>query len=594
MPVEENKIPKQTAKQQKLLDFLVQKNLVKAEDANKITTELMGSRKDLERVVVNSGMIESEKFVEAKAEFMNLPYANLYDAKVEEDILNSIPSEVADNYKVVCFKKEGNRLSIGITNPDDFKAIEAIDFFSTKNNFKVEYYLISDASFKNVFKQYKQFSKEISSALKTKAAEDKEEREEFKKDDNETENFDEIVKNAPVAKIVSTIIKHAVEDGASDIHIEPMAEEVRVRFRIDGILQSYLTLPKNVHESVVARIKVLAKLKLDETRVPQDGRIRLSVNKNNVDFRVSVLPLMGEEKVVLRVLDTSKGVLKLEELGFIGNNLDIINKNIKKTGGILLVCGPTGSGKTTTLYSVLHIVNQEGVNIVTLEDPVEYFIEGVNQSQIRPKIGFSFATGLRSLLRQDPDIMMVGEIRDNETAELAIHAALTGHLVLSTLHTNSAIGAIPRLLDMKIESFLLASVMEMVVAQRLTRKLCPHCKREKKLEGEPLNEVKEKIAKIPETVMQRLLPKFDINNINIFEKVGCPRCNKTGYKGRIAIAEALDSTEFVKDSILNKRGVLTRDDLVKDQTFTTMEQDGLIKALQGQTSLEEVLRVIKT
>jgi len=594
MPPKDNLKSKTVIKQQKLLDFLISKNAITADDAKSLSEELLLGKNDLERLVVNGGLVEAEKFIEFKAEYLNLPYANLYDSKVEEDALNSLPSEVADNYKVICFKKEGNQLSIGITNPDDFRAIEALDFFSTKNNFKVEYYLISDASFRNVFKQYKQFSKEISSALKTKAAEDKEEAGNVKKG-GEEENFDEIVKNAPVAKIVSTIIKHAVEDGASDIHIEPMTDETRVRFRVDGILHSYLTLPKNVHESMVARIKVLSKLKLDETRVPQDGRIRLVVNNNNVDFRVSVLPLMGEEKVVMRVLDTSKGVVKLEDLGFMGNNLEIINKNIKKTGGILLVSGPTGSGKTTTLYSVLHMVNQEGVNIVTLEDPVEYFIEGINQSQIRPKIGFSFATGLRSLLRQDPDIMMVGEIRDNETAELAIHAALTGHLVLSTLHTNSAIGAIPRLLDMGVESFLLASVMEMVVAQRLTRKLCEHCKKERTLEGDVLAEVRDKITKIPEATFKRLLPNYSIGTeVKIFDKVGCPRCNKSGYRGRVAIAEVLDGTEFVKNAILNKKGNVTKEELVTDQMFTTLEQDGLIKVLQGMTSLEEVMRVIKT
>ena len=584
---------KGVSKQDKLLDFLIAKKIINTEEAQNLKVKLANGKDKLERLIVRSGIMEQEKFVELQAEYLNLPYVNLYDITVDEDTLNSIPAEVADNYKVVCFKKNGNRLSIGIINPNDFKAIEAIDFFATKNNFKVEYYLISDASFRNVFKQYKRFNKEITSALKNKEAQDKEDAGEEDKKEEET-NFEEIVKNAPVAKIVSTIIKHAVEDGASDIHIEPMAEEVRVRFRIDGILHSYLTLPKNVHESIVARIKVLAKLKLDETRVPQDGRIRLMVNKNNVDFRVSVLPLMGKEKVVLRVLDTSKGILKLDELGFVGNSLDILNKNIKKTGGILLVSGPTGSGKTTTLYSVLHIINQEGVNIVTLEDPVEYFIEGINQSQIRPKIGFSFATGLRSLLRQDPDIMMIGEIRDNETAELAVHAALTGHLVLSTLHTNNAIGAIPRLLDMEIEPFLLSSVIEMVAAQRLARKLCSHCKRERKLEGETLAKIQAKINKIPKETVQRLLPNFDFNNIKVYEKVGCPRCNKTGYKGRVAITEVLDGTNFVKDVILNKRGILTNEGLVKDQLFTTMEQDGLIKVLQGLTSLEEILRVIKT
>ena len=428
--------------------------------------------------------------------------------------------------------------------------------------------------------------------MKIKAEEEKKEGEEHKEATSADATFEEIVKNAPVSKIVSEIIKHAVEAGASDIHIEPLDKETRVRYRIDGILHSSLSLPKNIHESIVARVKVLSNLKLDETRIPQGGRIRLTVNNKDIDFRVSVLPLMGWEKVVMRVLDTSKGMLTLEQLGYQGTNLEAIKKNITKTVGIILVTGPTGSGKSTTLYSVLNILNREGVNIVTLEDPVEYYVEGVNQSQIRPEIGFTFASGLRSLLRQDPDIMMVGEIRDNETAELAIHSALTGHLVLSTLHTNDAIGAIPRLLDMKIEPFLLGSVLNMVIAQRLARRLCNNCKREKKMPAKLMEEIKAKIKAIPEDILIKNIPDYDANNIKIFEPVGCVRCNKTGYRSRVAVAEVLDVDDYIKETILNKNGNITEDEVRKDHPFVTINQDGIIKVIQGITSLEEVTRVM--
>ncbi len=578
------------SKPKKLLDFLIAKDLIKPEDVTALSTRAQEQKTEIEDLLTQSNLINSEDLTKAKAEFLSLPYANLLYTEVPGPILNSIPLEVAENYRVVCFDKKDNRLSIGMVDSNNFHAMEAIDFLATKGNLQVEYFLVSEASFLNVFKQYTKFTEEISSALKTKAEEEQKEGEEKK--DKPEESFEEIVKNAPVSKIVSEIIKHAVEAGASDIHVEPLDKESRVRYRVDGILHASLSLPKSIHESIVARIKVLSKLKLDETRIPQGGRIRLTVDGKDIDFRVSVLPLMGSEKVVMRVLDTTKGMLSLDQLGFQGPNLETIKTNITKTVGIILVTGPTGSGKSTTLYSVLNLLNREGVNIVTLEDPVEYFVEGVNQSQIRPEIGFTFASGLRSLLRQDPDVMMVGEIRDNETAELAIHAALTGHLVLSTLHTNDAIGAVPRLLDMKIEPFLLSSVLNMVVAQRLARRLCNDCKKVKKITPAFLEEFKAKVKNIPEESLKKIIPDFDINKINIYEPVGCVRCNKTGYRGRVALAEVLDVNEYIREIILNKNGNVTEEEVKKNQPFITVNQDGIIKVLQGLTSLEETIRVM--
>ena len=575
----------------RLLDFLLSKGLLTQEAAQSVRQELeAGGGKELEAILTESNLVKMEDYVKTKAEYLNLPYANLTETEVPDDVINSIPPEVAEHYRVVCFEKQAKQLSIGMVDPENFRAIEAIDFLAIKNSLQVEYYLISPASFANCYRQYQRFSKEVGSALKQQ----EEEQVDLGKEAAEAEDvsFEDVVKSAPVAKIVNEIIKHAVEMGASDIHIEPLEKESRVRYRIDGILHTSLTLPKNIHDSILARIKVLAKLKLDETRVPQGGRIRMTIDGKDIDFRVSTLPLMGEEKVVMRVLDTSKGVLTLEQLGFAGRHLEIVARNIKKTVGIILVTGPTGSGKSTTLYTVLHGLNDDNVNIVTLEDPVEYFIKGVNQSQIRPEIGFTFAAGLRSLLRQDPDIMMVGEIRDNETSELAIHAALTGHLVLSTLHTNDAIGAVPRLLDMGIEPFLLGSVLNMVIAQRLARRLCPYCRKAGEIPPALLGDIQKQLTAVPLEMLKEAWPDYDPAKLQLFEPVGCVRCNRTGYKGRVVLAEILEIDDYIRDTIINHKGVLTEADVREHQPFLNVMQDGLIKALQGVTSLQETYRVM--
>jgi len=479
---------------------------------------------------------------------------------------------------------------VGITDPDNFKAIEAVDFLSKEEGLEVEYYLISDPSFDNAFKQYKTLTKEISTALETRAEEKAKELAETKKEEKRI-NIEEVIKSAPVAKIVSVIIRHAVEGRASDIHIEPLQKESRVRYRIDGVLHTSLVLPKNVLSAIVARVKVLANLKLDETRIPQDGRIRMIINEQEIDLRVSILPLVGEEKVVMRILDVSGGAPDLEELGFSGIGLGIIKKNIKKTDGMFLITGPTGSGKSTTLFSILDIINKEGVNISTLEDPVEYFIQGVNQSQVRPEVGFTFASGLRSLLRQDPDVIMVGEIRDNETAELAIHAGLTGHFVLSTLHTNDAIGVIPRLLDMKAEPFLLASTLNTVIAQRLARKICSHCRSGYKAPDDIAADIKKEIKEIP-VDLKSYIKNFNVNKLILYKGAGCQHCANSGYSGRVAVAEALDINDQIKEIIIDQKRALKTEDIMDSQKFINMKQDGIIKALQGLTTWEEILRVV--
>jgi len=579
-------------KQKKLLDFITKRNLISTQTATEILAEIEKSNKSVAEVVTEKNLIEVEEFVKARAAFLNFSYIDLSDRDVPEEILNIVPSNVSEHYKIVAFEKDVNRLKVGLVDGENFKAIEAMDFLAQKNNLKVDYFLISDFSFSKIFSKYKNFTKEISSALATKAKEDSVKVEStIKKDDSM--QFEGIVKDAPVAKIVSVIIRHAVEGGASDIHIEPLAKETRVRYRVDGLLHNSLVLPKDIHGAIVARIKVLSNLKLDETRSPQDGRIRLVINNREIDFRVSSLPLMGEEKIVMRVLDTTRNIFTLDGLGFIGHNFQVIEAAIKKTGGIMLVTGPTGSGKTTTLYALLGLLNKESDNIVTLEDPVEYAMKGVNQSQVRPEIGFTFASGLRSILRQDPDIIMVGEIRDNETAELAIHSALTGHLVVSTLHTKDAVGTISRLLDMKVEPFLLGSVLNMAMAQRLTRRICSYCKTEVQIEKVFFESLKKKLAEIPVEIVKQAIPDFDINNIKFYHGEGCAHCGKTGYRERVCIAEIIDVNAAMRNLILAKGGSITIDDIRANQPFLTMEQDGLIKSIQGLTTIEEVMRVIQ-
>ena len=406
--------------------------------------------------------------------------------------------------------------------------------------------------------------------------------------------MEEIVKSAPVAKIVSVIIRHAIEGRASDIHIEPSQKESRVRYRIDGVLSTSLILPKDIHGAIVARIKVLANLKLDETRIPQDGRYRITVNNKEIDLRISVLPLFDNEKVVMRILDTTRGAPSLEELGYQGIGLSVIKRNVQRKDGMLLITGPTGSGKSTTLFSILNIVNDEGINISTLEDPVEYYIKGVNQSQVRPEVGFTFASGLRSLLRQDPDIIMVGEIRDNETAELAIHAGLTGHFVLSTLHTNDAFGAIPRLLDMKVEPFLLGSTLNTVAGQRLGRRICSYCKAEVSLPADILMDVKAEIDKISPVIIENIFPSLDKEKLIFYKGAGCQHCGNTGYNGRIALVEVIDINDKIKSMIMEmgEKKFFKLENILQTQQFITMKQDGIIKALQGATTMEEILRVI--
>ncbi|KKU49303.1 hypothetical protein A3H10_01805 [Candidatus Uhrbacteria bacterium RIFCSPLOWO2_12_FULL_46_10] len=562
-----------------LVTALQKKNLVSGEEI--AAWRARGSASDdLKSLVMTKHVINEEDWVRLLGDVWGIPYKDLTGLVTPPSVLQAITESAAKNYHMVAFERSGKDLSVGLVKPHDVAALEVLEFLSKEHNWRIRYFIISEASFQAAVRQYHTLSKEIESVL-TQAEE--------KFADvvaTEQEEVDEVVKRAPVAKIVSVIIQHAVEGKASDIHIEPLMRESRVRYRIDGILHISLLLPKYIHNAVVSRIKVLSNLKLDETRLPQDGRIRLNVEGRDVDLRISVLPLADGEKVVMRVLDASVTPPTLADLGFRDDTRAVIEKSIKRPHGLFLVTGPTGSGKSTTLFAVLNLLNREGVNIITLEDPIEYYVKGVNQSQVRPEIGYTFANGLRSILRQDPDVVMVGEIRDNETAELSIHAGLTGHYVLSTLHTNDALGAVPRMLDMKVEPFLMVSTLDTIVAQRLVRKLCPDCQA-------PVENVKQLIEIVIAefTSLSAELRPTIAPDTKLYHSVGCAKCSNTGYRGRLAIAEAITMTPEMQQVVMggNKPEEVKAE--LKRQKFFNMRQDGMLKVLQGMTSIEEVIRV---
>ena len=509
--------------------------------------------------------------------------------RIDKRILQMISEEAAKRYQMAPFAKEEGVLKVAMVSPQDIKALNVLRFLAEKEKMEIQAVKVSEKAFENILAQYGGTETALKDAILSLHRDGDED---IRTDIEEVKTGDQgILQDAPIAKLVQVILGHALEGGASDIHIEPVENNYRVRFRVDGVLHASLLLPIEVGRAVISRIKILANLKIDEKRKPQDGRFRATQKDKTIDLRVSTLPVVEGEKVVMRVLDKSKGMTNLETLGLIARNNEILMRKIQEPYGIILLTGPTGSGKSTTLYGFLNILNQEERNIITLEDPVEYFLDGINQSQIKPEIGYTFANGLRSILRQDPNIIMVGEIRDNETAELAIHAALTGHLVLSTLHTNNAVGAIPRLIDMGIEPFLLSSSLQTVMAQRLVRRVCEHCKEAVGYSPAVMAKAREAL----QSVRDEELGKYGIDTkeeLTFYEGKGCKECHDVGYKGRIAIYETLEVTEKMQTIIADKRGAQAN---VQEEAFsqgmTTLKQDGLLKALRGLTTLAEVERV---
>jgi type IV pilus assembly protein PilB len=515
------------------------------------------------------------------------------ECKIPEHFATWVSYDSAERYRFLPFEEEEDHIKVAVVDDNDLNTQNALRFFARRVEKSLHIYVVQEDIFQILFRKFKNPGVEIGKALddleKVSAQQggiNVQNQELRQREENVN-----VLQEAPVAKMVEVILKNAVDGNASDIHIEPSEANVRVRYRVDGVLYNSITLPAKVGPAIVSRIKILSNLKIDEKRKPQDGRFRISDLGRAIDFRVSTLPISHGEKVVLRILDTSAGIIKLEELGFVGRDLDVIRKVIEEPYGIILVTGPTGSGKSTTLYAILHLLNKEGVNIITLEDPVEYMVEGISQSQVKPEIGYTFASGLRSILRQDPDIVMVGEIRDSETAELAIHAALTGHLVLSTLHTNSSIGAIPRLVDMGLQPFLIASAMRMVVGQRLVRKICSECK-------EPVKNIPDDAKRMMQYELKRLSPEvltkrgIDLTApLTIFHGKGCSHCRGGGMKGRVAISEVLEIDEYVTPMIDTDLREMDLEKQSRKRGFISMKQDGILKVLQGLTTIEEVARV---
>ncbi len=563
-----------------VIDILLQKKLLDKKEAVAASEEARLTGESIESILRKHGIKDAD-LLSAKGEYLGVPFASIKDQKIPFEVLKYIPEESATHYQFVPIAIKDNVLEVGVVDPDDIEARDALNFISSKINMPFKIFLISEEDFKAAIGLYKGLSGEVTQALselETDIADidgTAEEVTQAKKGDTT------IIEDAPVTKIVATILRYAVEGNGSDIHIERMSDKVRVRFRVDGDLHTSLVLPIKVHDAVVARIKILSNMKLDEKRKPQDGRFSARIEGRKIDFRVSTFPAYYGEKVVMRILDQEKGVKKLEDIGFSKTNIDAIRRAMAKPDGLILISGPTGSGKSTTLYSMLNEINDESKNVLSLEDPVEYNMEGVSQSQVRPEIGYTFASGLRTTLRQDPDIIMVGEIRDKETAQLAIQAALTGHLVLSTIHTNTAIGVVPRLIDMGVDPYLIAPTLILAMAQRLVSHIC---------EGGEEIPFDGAIKMMAEKQFSDLAPEYKKNiqfPKSVFEARPSATC-PNGVRGRMAVAEVVEKDKELERLILTNAGETELFKYCRGKGMLTMREDAMLKAFQGDIPWGEV------
>ncbi|MFH1582641.1 MAG: GspE/PulE family protein [bacterium] len=569
-----------------IIKYLKDKGILNKDRASTLASHAAETGKKEEEILIEEKAVPETVLFSSKSEILKIPLKEVDTEKVSLKILELIPEETAKYYKMIPLSKTEKDLEVGMVYPEDLKAQEALKFLARQKNFTYKVFLINFTTFKDLLSQYKTLKREVGMALEELEIELKQESD--RRSPRSAAEYERIAEEAPITKIVAVILRHAVDGDASDIHIEPTREKLRVRFRSLGDLHASIFLPLDIHPAVVARIKILSNLKIDEARIPQDGRFSTKMGEKSIDYRVSTFPTTLGEKVAIRVLDPQVGKKSLQALGLERRNLKIVEEKIKKPYGLILATGPTGSGKTTTLYSILDLLNKEEVNIVTLEDPVEYFVEGLNQSQVRPEIKYSFASGLRHILRQDPDVIMVGEIRDEETATLVIHAALTGHIVLSTLHTSNSLGVIPRLVDMGIKPYLIPSTLQLAIAQRLVRKLCDDCKKEVKPNIKIKELITKELADIPSEIKKDLDGKKEIK---LYEPQGCPKCNNTGFSGRIALFEVLSMTSSLEEIVLKEPSETKILKEAKKQGMISIRQDGILKALSGTTTIEEVLRV---
>ncbi|MFP4617104.1 MAG: GspE/PulE family protein [Candidatus Paceibacterota bacterium] len=574
-----------------LLELLLEKNLISSDEAEKVRTETENSGEYLEDVLDKQNIINSDVVAKEKSEYFNIPFKKI-EGDISKEVLEYIPEESARHYRIIPIGISDNVLEIGAINPDRIEVRDVLNFISSKTDMPYKLFTVSNADFQKVLSMYRGLKGEVKEALSELEDEfniqsggpeggDQDEGVTTESYDMEEEKA-KIVEDAPVTKIVATILRYATDGDASDVHVEPMPDNTRVRFRVDGELNTSLVLPQKVHNSVAARIKVLSNMKLDEKRKPQDGRFSARIDKRKIDFRVSTFPTYNGEKVVMRILDSSQGVRRLDDIGLRQINVDKLKKAAQKPYGIILMSGPTGSGKTTTLYAMLQEVDREKNNVLSLEDPVEYNMEGISQSQVRSDIGYTFANGLRTILRQDPDIIMVGEIRDKETAQLAIQAALTGHLVFSTIHTNNAIGVIPRLVDMGVDPYLIAPTLVMAIAQRLVRDLCPSAAEEVPTEGS----IKEMINKQFEDLPEEFRKEIEIPD-KVYQAGSSSEC-PTGVKGRSAVVEILEMDRELENIILTDPNENKIEEYARSKGMLTLKEDAMLKAFKGEIPFSEV------
>ncbi|GAX88492.1 GspE/PulE family protein [Effusibacillus lacus] len=544
----------------RLGDLLLEFGLVTKDQLDQALAEQKVTGQPLGEVLIQRGAISEDQLIEVMEFQLGVPHVNLEQYEVDRSIVDLVPEELARRYKVLPVKRRGNRLTLAMIDPMDYYAIDDIQMTT---GLQIDPVIATRDSIQKAFTHYYSLKKSISEVL----------------EDIHPEEIDESQvrgEDAPIVRMVNQLIEDAVDKRASDIHFDSQRAGVVVRFRIDGILMNQMRLPKHMQPVLTARIKIMANLNIAERRLPQDGRIQLQVRGRTVDVRVATLPTIFGEKIVLRLLDMKNAITRIDRLGFSEINEKTFMRMVNSAHGIVLVTGPTGSGKTSTLYAALHHLNTERQNLITIEDPVEYQLDGINQVQVNPAIGLTFAAGLRSILREDPNIIMIGEIRDMETAEIAFRAALTGHLVLSTLHTNDAASAVTRLLDMGLESYLIASTMRGVVAQRLVRRICTDCK----------------VSYVPHAEEAAVLEKHGVHADKLWRGSGCALCNRTGYRGRLAIQEVLPFDEELRTLVTQHHPIDTYRNWARKQGFRTMLEDGLDKAVQGLTTMEEVFQVV--
>ncbi|HLD20447.1 MAG TPA: GspE/PulE family protein [Patescibacteria group bacterium] len=571
----------------KIYSILTTQKILENAQLDPLFKEAEKNSASLTESIINRKLLSEEALYQALAEGIGIPYTNLQDKTIRQDILFLIPEPIARTHDIIAFDQTDKGLFIATTDPDN---IQTFDFLEKHLNTRLIIHLTSPSVLQTTQNQY---HSNIETAFDDITKTEPENNEEGNK-----KSLQELAQDVPVIRIVNTLLEYAIFENASDIHIEPLEKETVVRYRIDGILRQVMSLPKQAHSGICARIKILANLKLDEHRLPQDGRFKIETKEYKISFRVSTIPVYDGEKIVMRLLNEDNQRLHLTDLGLNSTQFEIVQRNIQKPHGMILVTGPTGSGKTTTLYAMLNTLNKPEVNISTIEDPIEYRMEHINQSQTNAKIGFSFAAGLRALLRQDPDIIMVGEIRDRETAEIAVTSAMTGHLLLSTLHTNEAAATLPRLIDMGVEPFLISSTTNVIIAQRLVRKICQHCITSYNVDEETMKQLEQRfnMPELMRALAQHgaiLSDKEEFSSLLFYRGTGCKKCHESGYRGRIGIYEILEITDPIKKLILQRAPTEDVRKISIEQNMLTLLQNGFIKAKAGVTTIEEVLRVSK-